>query len=89
MSRSYRKTPMGGWCGSSDKVGKQLANRRYRSISKIKLNCNYEDESIILPVLKEVSNAWDFPKDGKMGWWSLGPDADDREKEWFRRFMGK
>ncbi len=45
----------------SDKESKQAANRKLRRLRKQKIHQKAE----ILPVLKEVSDAWNFRKDGK------------------------
>lgn len=67
MSRSYRKNPAGGNTkAESDRAGKRLANRRYRAKVHQRLRVLAEDEvdALVLPRLREVSNFWDFPKDG-------------------------
>ncbi len=60
MSRSYRKTPIYGNAGDSEKKDKRLANRKFR---KVKPTLENEDE---LPIdLDEVINKWSMSKDGK------------------------
>ena len=64
MSRSRRKTPKTGIAGgsrSSDKWSKAKANRKFRR--KTKAAVYHERE--IMPELREVSDVWDFNKDGK------------------------
>jgi len=61
MSNSKRKTPIIPNCGVSDKKGKQKANRSYRKIVHSLLSIGKDD----FPLLKEISDIWDFPKDGK------------------------
>ena len=63
MSRSYKKTPIGGNAGGSDKTSKQLASRAVRRINKVLLNKYLTCEN--LKQEKEVRNSWDFKKDGK------------------------
>lgn len=62
MSRSYRKTPITGWTTcESEKWDKKMANRklRRRTIDAIR------KREEVYPELKEVSDIWDFGKDGK------------------------
>lgn len=61
MSRSGKKNPFFGNCAYSDKKGKQQANRKIRR--KNRLEILRESESF--SSLREVSDIWDFPKDGK------------------------
>ena len=73
MSRSRRKTPIcGNTMSDSDKHDKQLANRRLRRI------VNNTDLAVnnILPDKKEVSNIYNFDKDGKH--WFDGCDMHDK-----------
>ena len=70
MSRSFRHTPViGNACAASDKPGKQIGNRALRMHVRISLrNCLRSDDgfdNLIVPLLREVSNVWSFPKDGK------------------------
>ena len=65
MSRSYRKTKIFGVSGDSEKHDKRIANRKFRKLSKNKIAAGKED----LPThLKDVSNVWNFSKDGKLYW---------------------
>lgn len=64
MSHSYRKSPIIGVGGHSDKKDKRLANRAERRITREILRLT-EDETY-LPLKREVSNVWDMSKDGKM-----------------------
>lgn len=66
MSRSHKKTPIHGitTC-KSDKPWKTQAHRRLRRQVKAAL-ANGETE--LFPTLREVSNVWEFGKDGKMMW---------------------
>lgn len=62
MSRSFRKTPIIGCTTSdSDKIGKIQANRKLRVATRHFLVKGREP----LPILREISSVWDFPKDGK------------------------
>jgi hypothetical protein len=66
MSRSYRHTPVIGiTTARSDKPGKVIANRTLRAACRQALiNCRDFDD-LVMPHLREVSNVWSFPKDGK------------------------
>ena len=66
MSRSYRHAPfMGITCAKSDKPGKVLANRALRAATREALICCNDFDDLICPAMREVSNVWSFPKDGK------------------------
>jgi len=62
MSRSRRKNPICGWtiC-KSEKEDKSIANRRLRRRVIDAIRRNEE----IYPELREVSDVWNFGKDGK------------------------
>ena len=62
MSRSKIKTPILGYtCAESDKRGKQFANRAFRRTTKMQVLKGKE----VIAIVREISNIWDFPKDGK------------------------
>jgi hypothetical protein len=62
MSRSVRHTPIvGNTCAASDKEAKRRANRQYRRIVRQKICEDFE----VLPQIRELSNVYNFPKDGK------------------------
>ena len=70
MSRSFRKNPIVGVAGDSDKRDKQSCNRKNRRwissfLSTIGLE-NFEEEDYSLPLHKESGNVWNWSKDGKM-----------------------
>jgi hypothetical protein len=60
MSHSRRKKPIISLWANSDKQAKRLANRAL-SIA-IRRAINHELD--LMPELREVSDEWDFPKDG-------------------------
>ena len=66
MARSYRRTPIVSYTTArTDKPGKQQANRTLRAAARHALaNCR-DYEELTMPALREVSNVWSFPKDGK------------------------
>ena len=62
MSRSRRKYKIrGNTTADSEKQSKRKANRKLRRLAKESL----KKKDDILPELKEVSNRWNFEKDGK------------------------
>ena len=62
MSRSRKKAPVTGiTAADSEKEDKQLGNRRLRRITREKIKKGNEE----LPGIREVSDVWQFSKDGK------------------------
>lgn len=62
MSRSYKHATISAiTTAQSEKRDKQLANRRFRRISKHRVRIDEEP----LIDLNEISDPWDFQKDGK------------------------
>ena len=73
MSRSKRKTPILPNCqASSEKSEKRKANRKLRRIVKQKLAVPDGE----LPQKKEISDIWNWEKDGK----SYRADLTKKEK---------
>ena len=62
MSRSFKKKPIFGNCKGSEKEDKQEYNRKLRKKVKSKIKDTEDSE---LPILKEISDPWEFKKDGK------------------------
>ena len=63
MSHSFRKTPVVSCCKTralSEKRSKQFSNRRLRTRNRIRVAQGFEPL-----ILREVSNVWDWPSDGK------------------------
>lgn len=94
MGKSYRKTPIVGNASDSEKMDKRKANRQLRKAVKDMLYKSrlLQEEILIdvmerLPKLREVSNVWDFEKDGKH---YFAPDfsTEEEEKE-FRKAIRK
>lgn len=81
MSRSYRHTPISGvgayGVDHGEKWWKQKANRALRR----RIRQMADDEQIV-PTLRDVSDVWTWPKDGKAYWHE--PCNDD-----WRRMMRK
>jgi len=64
MSRSKKKTPISGiTTAKSEKENKRESNRHFRR--KIKEN-NKQGKAEEIISIKEVSNIWEFDKDGKI-----------------------
>lgn len=83
MSRSIRHTPIiGNAGGESDKPGKAQANRKLRVHTRLAIIACTDFEGLLVPVLREVSNVWDFPKDGKHY-------MKNRKASWYRKYMRK
>jgi hypothetical protein len=62
MSRSVKKTPKRGNTGAkSEKSDKREANRKFRRTNKAKVKTGDAKPKTI----KELSNVWNFGKDGK------------------------
>lgn len=61
MSRSVKRTPVFGITRApSEKHDKRIANRRWRSRVRQAVHMDTDP-----PMQREVSNVWDFAKDGK------------------------
>jgi hypothetical protein len=80
MSRSIRHTPVIGNCSHSDKPGKKIASGTLRAHVRTVL-ARGDYDNMVMPLLREVSNVWSFPKDGKH---RLNPDGAN-----FRKYMRK
>lgn len=66
MSRSFRKTPITGVSGDSDKDDKVLDHRRARRVARHKI-CKGDYESA---EIYERTDPWDWCKDGKLHWFN-------------------
>lgn len=70
MSRSFKHTPItGNTTSESEKEDKKLWHGALRTaervfLSKVDVNTS-DDDNLIDPVEKDVSNPWSFGKDGK------------------------
>lgn len=73
MSKSKKKTPIGG-NGGSDKQDKRLANRKLRR--RVKASDDFE------LTIKDVSDTWSFKKDGKSYY---GNSGDENVEKWSRK----
>lgn len=72
MSRSYRKTNIGGIAGSSEKQDKKIWHSRMRSHEKQRIIKGLKKEegfdNFVTTHFREVSNPWSMSKDGKVYW---------------------
>lgn len=69
MARSYKKTSVvSSTYAESEKRDKRFANRKLRRSANLKL-AQVEtldiDEDFVFPEMREVSDVWNFDKDGK------------------------
>lgn len=74
MSKSRRKTPKFGHCGGSEKMDKRFANRRLRKLVRKGLRLSQQLDQFISPLIEDVSNVWNFQKDGKFYWPDCPPE---------------
>jgi len=95
MSRSRKHNPIGGCGKGSEKKDKQMANQRLRQKERQTLktlqfqitdaNGNIislqEADETIFPVIDDVSNIYDFTKDGKM--------RVEKDSPWYQKMMRK
>lgn len=67
MSRSKRSEPATGVAAESEKEWKRKANRKLRHAATLKLQQlpAGDPDALVLPVMREVTDEWDGPKDGK------------------------
>jgi hypothetical protein len=90
MSRSYRKNPIIGNTGSSEKYDKVHAHRKTRKYIKDHITSTHGDldslEEILMPKEDEISDNWTMAKDGKTYY-----DIDDTENDpdWLKDFKKK
>ena len=62
MSRSYIKNKIVGYTKKeTEKRDKTIANKKYRRLVKVRI----AKRSEVLPLIREVSNIYQFDKDGK------------------------
>lgn len=69
MSRSKRSEPTAGvTTAASEKEWKRKANRKLRRAATQTLQQlpASDPDAMVLPVMREVTDEWDGPKDGKM-----------------------
>jgi hypothetical protein len=82
MARSHKKNPhFANTYDDTEKDDKRFANRKLRRAVKVKLakvTLEEEEENLVLPEMREVSDIWLFDKDGKRYWQpsKASPDYD-------------
>lgn len=86
MGKSYKKHPYSGFStAKSEKQDKIISNRKLRQKEKqILKNIDVEDienEDIILPDIREISDVYDFSKDGKCYY--------DKNSEYYKKAIRK
>lgn len=90
MSRSYRKTPIIGNCGSSEKCDKVHAHRKERKQIKDHITSTHGDlellEEIMIPKTDEISDPWTSSKDGKS---YIDPIIRDDDPEFMKKVKTK
>lgn len=90
MSRSYRKTSIIGNAGSSEKMDKIIAHRKFRKYIKNHITATHGDlellEEIMMPKDDEISNPWTSSKDGKT-YWDISENEND--PDWLKNFKKK
>lgn len=72
MSRSFKKTPVVGHAGASEKEDKKKWHRAFRKKTKDIIHQSHFDtselEDTVFPIEEDVSNPWSMSKDGKRYW---------------------
>jgi len=69
MSRSSRREPVAGvTAAATEKLWKQQSNRRLRRASQRALATDPAGalNSLVLPLMNEMADVWDSPKEGKL-----------------------
>jgi hypothetical protein len=80
MSRSCKKTPIYGMCADSDKPGKKQSHRAERSTFRRMLKNCADYDNLVLPDQGELSNVYNWPKDGKRYW---SREEAEMSGEWY------
>ena len=90
MSRSYKKNPIIGNAGSSEKYDKVHAHRKSRKQIKDHITATHGDlellEEIMMPKEEEVSDDWTMAKDGKT---YIDPIIRDNDPDWLKEVKTK
>lgn len=74
MSRSFRKTPIVGiTTARSEKDDKRFANRCERHRARQAIRTCRDFDALVLPLKREMSDLWDFAKDGKVRFYKDSP----------------
>ena len=78
MSRSRRSTPKAGLTGArSDKAHKRHLHKKLRGAAQAAIRRGRE----VTPTLRDVSDVWWSPKEGKLAAWGEDPRRDRRVRK--------
>jgi hypothetical protein len=85
MSRSFKQHPFAAICGKrpgSQKWAKRHANKCLRQAFRVSLARDMECP--VPPLIREVSNVYDFPTDGNAHWFGdvVHPRWNESLREW-------
>ena len=90
MSRSYRKNPIIGNTGTSEKYDKVHAHRKTRKQIRDHITSTHGDlellEEIMMPTEEEISDDWTMAKDGKT---YIDPIIRDDDTEFMKEVKTK
>lgn len=90
MSRSYRKNPIIGNAGTSEKCDKVHAHRKTRKQIRDTITSTHGDlellEEIMMPKEDEISDSWTSSKDGKT---YIDPIIRDDDTEFMKEVKTK
>ena len=90
MSRSYRKNPIIGNAGTSEKYDKVHAHRKTRKQIRDHITSTHGDleslEEILMPKEEEISDDWTMAKDGKR---YIDPIIRDDDNEFMKEVKTK
>lgn len=74
MANSKRRTPIFTICsGGHQHAWKRKASRRHRRIAKQTIATAADYDAMVIPAVREVSDVWSSPSDGKMYWGNRQP----------------
>ncbi len=83
MSRSFRHTPIiGRSTAVSDQPFKKFANRKLRQQVRMAILECQDFDNLVVPLQREVSDVWVFPKDGKC-------HLSSKDCDLYRKYMRK
>ena len=90
MSRSYRKTPIHGNTGASEKMDKIIAHKKYRKQIKDEISAAHGDiqslDELIYPVEDEITPVSSMSKDGKT---YTNPIIYEEDSDWMKIWKKK
>jgi len=90
MSRSYRKNPIMGNTGTTEKYDKVHAHRKTRKQIRDHITSTHGDlellEEIMMPKEEEISDDWTMAKDGKT---YIDPIIRDNDPDWLKEVKTK